>query len=292
MTPQNTPRAVPVRPRRKLSGRSALLLLFLGIPAVIYTGVCLTIGLKQRQMLFRTDAVGGGALAAVSADPVIPGSDAVTIPTTDGERLAGWYIPPPAGQRVVLFLHGQGGRLAVQTNRWRRVGEAGLGLLVISYRGYAGSTGTPTEEGLGLDARAAYEWLRQRHPARDIVLHGHSLGSGVAVKLGASVEVGAVILESPFTAAVDVAAERFPWLPVRWLMLDQFRSRDLIAKVKAPVLIAHGDRDRVIPFAHGERLYALASAPKTFERFPGSDHNTLVRDGLYDRIKLFLAGLR
>ncbi len=284
---------MPSPPRkRRFTARRALLWLFVGLPGIAYLGVCITIGVKQRQMLYRTDAGGGGAVAAVSMGPVIPDSQAVTIATPDGERLAGWYAPPPSGQRVVLFLHGQGGRLAVQTNRWRRLREAGLGVLAISYRGYAGSTGTPTETGIALDARAAYDWLRQRHAAHAIVIHGHSLGSGVAVGLAAEVEAAAVILESPFTAAVDIAAERFPWLPVRLLMVDQFRSRDLIGKVKVPVLIAHGDRDRVIPFAHGERLYALARAPKVFERFSGSDHNTLVRDGLYDRIKPFLAGLR
>ena len=280
------------RNERRRNAHRALLGLFLGIPALIYLGICLTIGLKQRQMLYRTDVAAGGAVAVASTVSPIPDSQAVTISTPDGESLAGWYVAPPPGQRVVLFLHGQGGRLGVQTNRWRRVREAGLGLLAISYRGYAGSTGTPTEDGLALDARAAYDWLRQRHSARDIVLHGHSLGSGVAVRLGVAVEASAVILESPFTAAVDVAAERFPWLPVRWLMLDQFRSRDLIAKVRAPLLIVHGDKDSVIPFEQGERLYALAQQPKVFVRFPGSDHNSLVRDGLYDKIKPFLVGLR
>lgn len=292
MTMQITSPAAPQRRRRRISGRAILVLLFLGLPALIYTGVCLAIGLQQRQMLYRTDAGTSGAVAAMSSEPVIPGSEAVTIATPDGERLAAWYIPPSPGQKVMLFLHGQGGRLAVQTNRWRRVREGGYGLLAFSYRGYAGSTGTPTEAGIALDARAAYDWLRQRHAPRNIVVHGHSLGSGVAVRLASEVEVGAVVLESPFTAAVDVAAERFPWLPVRWLMLDQFRSRDRIADVKAPVLIAHGDQDRVIPFAHAERLYALAREPKTFLRFPGSDHNTLVRDGLYEKMKGFLASVR
>jgi len=290
MTSQAHTRDAAPRQRRRLRAR-LLAAVVLGLPAIVYAGICAYFGVQQRQLLFRTEGASGGAVAAISA-PAIPGSAPVPITTSDGERLAGWYSPPEPDQRVILFLHGQGGRLAVQTNRWRRIREAGLGVLAISYRGYAGSTGTPSEEGLSRDARAAYDWLRQRHAARDIVLHGHSLGSGVAVRLASEVEVAAVVLESPFTAAVDVAAERFPWLPVGWLMLDQFRSRDLIAKVKAPVLIAHGDKDSVIAFEQGRRLYELAREPKTFVHMPGSEHNTLVRDGLYERIKPFLAGLR
>lgn len=279
----------PLARLRPLLWRRLVVAVLFAVPVTAYTVVSLTIAFKQRDMLFKT--AGGGPLAAM-ASPVVPGSETVTITTSDGERIAGWYVPPRPGRPVTLFLHGQGGRLAVQTNRWRRLGEAGLGVLAISYRGYPGSTGSPTEEGLHLDARAAYEWLRHRHAANDIVVHGHSLGSGVAVRLAAEVPVAAVVLEAPFTAAVDVAAERMPWLPVRLLMLDQFRSRDRIGSINAPVLIAHGDKDGVIPIAHGERLFALAREPKVFVRMPGSDHNTLVRDGLYDQVLAFLGRWR
>lgn len=270
--------------------RRRLLLAVLLMPPILgYAAVCAKLAWEQRAYLF--NAAGGGVQAAF-ASPVVPGAEQVAISTRDGERLAAWYHPPAAGKPVMLFMHGQGGRLAVQTGRWRRIREAGLGVLALSYRGYPGSTGSPSEEGLALDARAAYDWLRTRHAAPDIVLHGHSLGSGVAVRLASEVEVGGVVLEAPFTAAVDVAAERMPWLPVSLLMLDQFRSRDRIRDVKAPVLIVHGDRDSVIPVAHAERLYALAREPKAFVRMPGSDHNTLVRDGLYDKVLAFLARVR
>lgn len=271
-------------PRRKL-----LLTLLIAPPVLAYAGLCAKLAWEQRAHLFNT--AGGGEHAAF-ASPVVPGAEQVAIMTRDGERLAAWYHMPAAGKPVMLFMHGQGGRLGVQTNRWRRIREAGLGVLALSYRGYPGSSGSPTEEGLALDARAAYDWLRARHAAADIVLHGHSLGTGVAVRLASEVEAGGVVLEAPFTAAVDVAAERLPWLPVQLLMLDQFRSRDRIRDVKAPVLIVHGDQDSVIPIAHGERLFGLAREPKQFIRMPGSEHNTLVRDGLYDKVLSFLARVR
>jgi hypothetical protein len=135
-----------------------------------------------------------------------------------------------------------------------------------------------------IDGRTAYDWLLAKgHAPTDIVLHGLSLGTGVATKLATEVAARALILEAPYTAVVDVAAERYPWLPVRWLMRDQFLTRERIARVKIPLLIAHGTGDTVIPFAHAERLYALAPAPKLFARMEGSDHSTLTRDGLYEK---------
>lgn len=238
----------------------------------------------QRSMLYA-----GSQPGAPADEAAIPGSERVVIATPDGERLSAWHVPPEARRPVFLFLHGNGGGLPTQTARWQRLRDAGAGLLALSYRGYAGSTGTPTEAGLHTDARAAYDWLRQRHPAGRIIVHGHSLGSGVATRLASEVEVAALVLEAPFTAAVDIAAERYPYFPVNALMLDQFRSRDWIGKVRAPVVIAHGDRDPTIPFGHAQRLYALAPEPKLMVRIAGGGHNGLVRDGLYGHLWPFLA---
>ena len=125
-----------------------------------------------------------------------------------------------------------------------------------------------------------------------VVLHGLSLGSGVAAKLATEVAAKALILEAPYTAIVDIAGERFWWLPVRFLMRDQFLTRERIGKVRMPVLMAHGTRDSVIPYTHVERLFMLAPEPKILARMIGSDHATLVRDGIYEQhIWPFLARL-
>ena len=206
----------------------------------------------------------------------------------DGETLIAWYLPPQPGKPVILHFFGNGAGLAVEEWRWRRIAKAGAGFLAVAYRGYSGSTGHPTETGLHIDARTGYDWLAQRHPASDLVLYGHSLGSGVAVRLAAERPCRALILESPFSAAVDLAAEQYPLLPVGLLMRDQFVSRRWIKQVHAPVLIIHGDHDSVIPFEHGRRLYREANSPKTFVRMIGGDHNTLTRDGAYDLVWQFL----
>lgn len=261
------------------------------VSVLIFVGYAVAVGVMffmQRSLLF--DTTDTGALASPGA-LAIAGSTRITIQTSDGEQLAGWYVPPQAGQPVFLFLHGKRGELERRTERWHQISQKSAGVLAFSYRGFPGSTGHPTEAGLNLDAQAAYEWLRQRHPARDIVLHGFSLGTGVAVTLATGVDARALVLEAPFTAMTDVAAERYPWIPVSLLMLDQFRSSERIDRVKMPVLIAHGDQDPTVPYAQAQRLYERAGEPKTFVSMAGSDHNSLVRDGLYGHIWAFLSAM-
>ena len=147
------------------------------------------------------------------------------------------------------------------------------------YRGYGGSTGTPTEAGLINDARAAYAFAAERYPASRIVLWGESLGTGVAVALAAEKPIGRLILDAPYTSALDIARANYPFLPVRLLMKDQFRSDERIAQVKAPVLILHGEADHIIPIAYGERLFAMIPGEKRFIRFRGGHHVDLDRHG-------------
>ncbi len=256
------------------------------VPIIAYLGVLAVMYAGQRYLIYSNHD--NGALAAVNW-VAIQDSQQLTLTTADGERLAAWYVAPKPGHPVFLFFHGKGGGLARKKWRWQRIRKAGAGIFAFSYRGYPGSTGSPSEGGLNRDAEAAYRWLAARHPPDQIILHGLSLGTGVAVTLATKVKSRAVILEAPYTAIVDVAAERYPYLPVRQLLWDKFLSRERIAGVTAPLLIAHGTRDTVIPFAHAKRLFQRATEPKQLAVMPGSDHNTLVRDGLYGHIWRFLA---
>lgn len=256
--------------------------------AVIYSLLVAGLFFAERQLLYTTDD--GGALASLNG-MAIADSQRITLDTSDGEKIAAWYVAPREENPVFLFLPGKSGRIDVKKWRWKRIRDKGFGILAVSYRGYPGSTGEPSEAGLIQDGHAAYNWLAQRFPASRIIIHGLSLGSGVAVALATDVDAKALILEAPFTSAVDVAAERYPFVPVHLLMRDTFHSRERIANVKMPVLIAHGTQDTVIPFQHGQRLYARAKEPKTFIAMNNSDHSTLTRDGLYKHIWAYLDGL-
>ena len=203
----------------------------------------------------------------------LPQAQEVVLDTADGERVIVWHVPPRGNKPVVLYFHGNGGSLRMRIDRFRDLTADGSGLVALSYRGYGGSSGAPTEAGLAADALAAYAFTTARYPAEHIVLWGESLGSGVAVALAAEMPVGWLILQSPFTSAADVGAQRYWFVPVRLLMKDQFHSDLRIGKVTAPVLVLHGERDDVVPIALAERLYSLINAPKRFVRFAQIGHN-------------------
>lgn len=249
---------------------------------VLYLSVVAVAWFNQRSLQYFPDP------RPLAPDADGPPIQVVHLVTRDGERLVAWHLPPRDGRPILLHLNGNGGGLATQRGRWRRIADAGVGFFAVAYRGYAGSTGNPTESGLHEDARAAYAWVAARYRSQDIVIHGYSLGSGLAVPLAAKYPARALVLEAPFSSAVDVADWRAPWLPTRLLFSDRYLSTEWIGKVRMPVLVVHGDADTVIPFRFGQRLYAMANQPKQFVRMAGSDHNTLVRDGLYPHVWRFL----
>ncbi|MEM7733730.1 MAG: alpha/beta hydrolase [Pseudomonadota bacterium] len=244
---------------------------FLIIGILSYVTLAAALFLMQRGMLY------GPSNAA--PDPSVVGLKDVTvtpIETPDGETILLWHTPLLAGQPTVLFLHGNGGEIANRANRFAAYQSAGFNAVFVSYRGYGGSSGSPTENGLITDALSAYDWVRSQGVApRTIALVGESLGTGVAVQLAAKREVGALLLGAPFSAAVDVAAKRFPWLPVRILMKDQFRSRDYIGDVSVPILIQHCTEDRVVPYEFGRALDEAAGENAQFVSVPGAGHQML-----------------
>jgi uncharacterized protein len=219
----------------------------------------------------------------------LPQAEEIELTTSDGERVIAWHVPPRDQRPVVLYFHGNGGALAWRAERFARIVADGTGLLALSYRGYGGSTGSPSEAGLLRDAEAIYAYAVVRYPAERLVPYGESLGSGVAVALAAEHKVGKLILEAPFTSAVDIGAAAYPFLPVRLLMHDTFRSDQRIGKVTAPVLVLHGERDTVVPIRYGERLYSLISAPKKFVRFAEGHHSDLDSHGAQAAVRDFLA---
>jgi fermentation-respiration switch protein FrsA (DUF1100 family) len=206
----------------------------------------------------------------------------------DGEKVIVWHVPPRADRAVVLYFHGNGDSLAGLAGRFREITQDGTGLVALSYRGYAGSSGRPTERGLLLDAEAAYAFASARYDAKRIVVWGFSLGSGVATALAADHPIGKLVLEAPFTSLTDVAAAAFPFLPVRWLIADQFRSDQCIARVRAPLLIMHGTQDITISIELSRRLVALANQPKQFVAFPKGGHNDLGDHGAIETARHFI----
>jgi fermentation-respiration switch protein FrsA (DUF1100 family) len=219
----------------------------------------------------------------------LTGVTPVTLTTPDGKTLVLWQSPASGDRPTILFLHGNAGEIADRADRLAFYQSRGFGTAFLSWRGYGGSSGRPTETGLLTDAKTAYDHLRRQGlPPDRIVLVGESLGTGPAVLTAAANPVGAVILEAPYSAAVDIARRAYPWAPVGLLMKDQYRSRDHIAAINAPLLILHGEADQVIPQGFGQRLFDLAREPKTFLSLGPVGHDALFSPATWEREVEFL----
>lgn len=267
-------------PSRTLA-RTLLRLVLVGF--VLYAGFVALLYVGQRGLVF--PAPQGVASAAEAG---LEGFADVVIETEDGERLRAFFRAPEPGRVLTIYFHGNAGSKIQRAPRGRVLAEDGRGVLLLAYRGYSGSTGRPSEAGLLEDGRAAYRFARAHAEPDRIVLYGESLGTGVAVPLAAEVPVAGVILDAPFTAAVDLARRAYPFVPVDLLMRDPFRSIDRIGEIEAPILILHGTADPVTPFAHAERLYAAAPEPKRLVVLEGEGHIRNFENGGLPEIRALL----
>ena len=260
-------------------------LIVLRVGLLVYVGFCLLLYLRQSQYVYVPDR-------DVAMTPADAGLDyePVELDTPDGERVAGWFVssPLPEAERrgTALFCHGNAGDIGDRVESVLTFCRLGLDVLIFDYRGYGDSSGRPDEQGTYRDAMAAWQYLAGERgvPASRILVFGRSLGGAVALWLASQVRPGAVAAESSFTSAPDMARKMFPLLPTRWLSRFKYDSVAALGAVSCPVLIAHGPDDEVIPFSHGERLFAAAPEPKRFVAFEGG-HNDggLDADAAYQR---------
>lgn len=203
--------------------------------------------------------------------------EALTLTTADGERLDAWFVPA-RGHAVVLILHGNAGNISHRMDSIAMFNRLGYGVLIFDYRGYGRSSGKPSEEGLYQDAQTAWDHLIQQRgiaPAH-IVLFGESLGGAVAAWLSARERPGALVLSSVLTSAPELGADLYPWLPAKWLVRMRYDTRNMLAQITCPVLIAHSPDDEIIPFRHGQRLFIAARAPKVFLPLAGGHNDSFI----------------
>lgn len=219
----------------------------------------------------------------------------VELTSADGVSIHGWYLPAASDRRNarhILFLHGNGGRLSDRLYTLETLHGLGHAVLIIDYRGYGLSGGTPSESGLYLDAEAAWGYLADVRgiAADDVIIYGRSLGGAIATALAARHRPGGLVLESTFTRLADIAAERYPWLPVRWLLRSKYDSVARVARLRCPLFIAHSPDDDIVPYALGRALAAQAPSLTAFVDLAGS-HNRAFRRagaGFYQRLDKFI----
>ncbi len=244
--------------------------LILAILLFAYLGLLLLIYFSQSSMIFVPSR-------QVNITPKTVGLEfeSVQLITPDRVNLSAWFIPSKeADSYVILHCHGNGGNISNRVDYSLIFHQIGLSSLQFDYRGYGNSSGSPTEEGLYLDAITAWEYLvndRQIPPSK-IILYGESLGGGVASYVALQKPVGGLILASTFTSVPDRGAEIYPFVPVHALSKYQFNTYDRLPQIKVPILVIHSRDDIIIPFSHGEKNFARANEPKTFLEISG-DHN-------------------
>jgi len=251
---------VKAAPLARAAGR--LLLIFLGLSVLLL--------IFEKKLIYfpsRTHPVTPAGLGLAHEE--------VALTAEDGPRLHGWFLPLKDSRFTVLLCHGNGGNISDRLDRVLLLQQRlAAEVLVFDYRGYGRSEGSPDEEGTYRDAGAAYRWLRERGaPASRIVLMGESLGSAVALQLALQVEARAVVLEAPFTSIPDMARAVYPFLPLWPFVRTRYDNLAKIPGLRRPLLVFHGDRDEVVPFAQGQRLFAAAPEPKRFVAIRGAHHN-------------------
>jgi fermentation-respiration switch protein FrsA (DUF1100 family) len=241
------------------------------ILTLAYAGLAALVYFQQDRLLYYPGM--GRELAATPERYGLPFED-LAIRTEDGETLHAWWIPARNARGAVILFHGNAGNISYRLDYARMFDRLGYSTLLVEYRGYGRSTGSPSEQGTYRDAAASWRWLTETKSVAgsDIVLFGESLGGAVAAWLAERERPRALVLASTFTSVPDLAAEIYPFLPVRLLSRYEYNTLDALARIHAPVLVAHSPSDDIIPFSHGKRLFAAAREPKSFLELAGG-HN-------------------
>jgi fermentation-respiration switch protein FrsA (DUF1100 family) len=256
----------------------------LTVVTIAYAMLVAAAYLAQRHLMYFPET-----LRTQPADTGLTAVDEVLLKAPDGAYVIAWWAKATPGQPTLLYFHGNAGSLAFRAERIRRYQARGRGILMMSYRGYSGSTGKPSEAANVADALRAHDWLTVAGvPGHEIVLYGESLGSGVAVQVAAQRPVAGVVLDAPYTSVADVGAMAYPFLPVWLLLRDRYDSLAVIQKLSAPLLIVHGERDTIVPVEMGRRLHAAAVGPKQIMTFPLAGHADHYLYGSYEAINAWI----
>src|SRR4051794_35568908 len=245
-----------------------VLLSLLLLAAIGYIAVVVWLMTQETRLVFQAGATLGTGRPPFSFEQI-------DLPRADGARQFAWRMPLPDPDQApwVLFLHGNAATVASNVNisHYRMLKTVGVNIFAPEYRGFSGLGGTPTEETLAVDARAAYDYLRGpvHVPASRLVIYGWSLGSAVAVRLASEVEEAAVVLEGAPASIADIGQLQYPFFPIRLVMRSKFDSFRRVDRIRAPILFLHSPEDAVIPIGEGRRLYAAARAEKSFVEVRG-----------------------
>ena len=248
----------------------------------IYVIICLVIFLSQRKLLYHPNENN-----YLDENKLTHKIEKVFVKSDN--KLIGWHHFKDRKYKTLLFFHGNAGNLQNRIYKLNEIAELELNYLIIAYRGFSGNDGKPTEEGLYNDSMAAKRWLNSNNiDDSNIILYGESLGTAVAIDLGSKFPFAGIILESPFTSMVELSKIYYPYLPVNLLLKDRYDSINKISKITFPKLVMHGDKDNIVPFSMGKRMFESFSEPKFSYFKSGDDHMMDFDQELLGNIKNFI----
>lgn len=259
------------RAQLRLGGAAAALTGALGALAFLRQRV-------QHRRLFMPDRYPNGVW---DPRPFGLAAEDVWFEAADGVRLHGWWVPRKRARATLLFCHGNWGSIAHQVGVLKLLSRLGFDLLAFDYRGYGRSEGRPSEKGLYLDARAAYDYLTSVRGVdpQHLILFGHSLGGAVAIDCALDRPAAGLIVQSTFTDVADASRAAMPWPGISWVTRNQFRSVRKVGQLTLPKLFIHGTEDGTIPMELGQKLFEAAAEPKRFLPVRGAGHNNVHRHG-------------
>ena len=228
-----------------------------------------------------------------SGDQIKVSIEKVVIKTSDGIELNSWYHNKNiTNYKTILFLHGNAGSLENRIHKINHFKDMNINFLLVSWRGFNGNEGSPTEQGLYEDARSAVRWLKSKGVVeKNIIIYGESLGTGVAIEIAQHKNYAGIILESPFTSMVDMGKKYYPFFPVRLLLIDKFESHKKIINISSPLLVMHGKVDKIVPYKMGRKIHELANEPKFFYAQEYGDHMVEYDEKLLLALEKFIKSL-
>ena len=253
---------------------------------LIYFGITVVVYFFQRKLLYHPFS------PQITGKGLIHNFETINFKTSDNFELKGWFHLKNSNKKTILFLHGNAGNLDNRIYKLNSLGNLDVNFLIIAWRGYSGSTGKPSEFGLYQDAKSALNWLNLKGVTDEkIILYGESLGTSIAIEVGQNKDFAGMILESPFTSMIDVGRKHYPIFPIKLLLKDKYESKNKIKNIKFPVLIMHGEKDKIVPFYMGKEIYNLANKPKSKYFTENDDHMMEFNQNLVNKIELFLKSL-
>ena len=271
----------------KLKNRNFFLETIVGI-LIIYVSVIILVFIFQRNLMYHPNENN------YFGDKLNVSVEKVKIKTTDNLNLLGWFHKKNLKKfKTIIYFHGNAGTLENRIHKLNHFKDMDVNFLIIAWRGFSGNKGKPNEEDLYRDGLSAVNWvIDQEVQEEDIILYGESLGTGIATEIAQQKNYAGVILETPFTSMVAAAKNFYPYLPVSLLLKDRYENDKKIKNINIPLLVMHGEKDEIVPFKMGKKIYDLANEPKYYYFTKHDNHMMEYDDQLLNVLKDFIKGLK